>query len=219
MCQKSARGGTIARGSSRKRRGRPRLSMGPLFLRADSDIEIEEELSAPRPRPVDFEAVYAEHFAFVWRNLRRLGVAEASLRDAAQDVFLVVHRRLGDFEGRGSVQSWLYSILRRVAAEHRRRRDRKELTQTQEADQVADPRESGPENRAAQGEALRLLLRLLDTLDPDKRDVLVLADLESMSVPEIAAALDCNINTVYARLRAARQAMREAFAKAAGRSP
>jgi len=63
-------------------------------------------------------------FEFVWRNLRRLGVAESALRDSAQEVFLIVHRRLGEFEGRGTLRAWLYSILRRVAADERRWRRR-----------------------------------------------------------------------------------------------
>src|SRR5512146_2914504 len=95
-----------------------------------------------------FEEVYEEHFAFVWRNLRRLGVTEAGLRDAAQDVFVVVHRRMHEFAGRGSVQAWLYSILRRVAADHRRRARRKDILDAEPLDTVVDSGEPGPESRA-----------------------------------------------------------------------
>jgi len=165
---------------------------------------------------VTFEALYAEYFGFVWRNLRRLGVAEAGLRDAAQDVFLVVHRRLPEFAGHGTLEAWLYSIVRRVAADERRHRRRKGLAEPAEADGVADGREPGPENRAARGEALGLLLSLLDGLDDDKRDVLVLVDLEGMSVPEVARALDSNLNTIYSRLRAARQQMRSGLERGRG---
>ena len=160
-----------------------------------------------------FDAVYAEHFPFVWRNLRRLGVAEQGLRDAAQDVFLVVHRRLPEFEGRGSTRSWLYSIARRVAADHRRRHRRKDSLDPTEADQVADPHEAGPEVRAQRGEALRLLLDLLAGLDEERRDVLILMDLEGMSASEAAAALGANVNTVYSRLRAARQFLQAGLAR------
>jgi RNA polymerase sigma-70 factor, ECF subfamily len=158
---------------------------------------------------VSFSALYKNHFAFVWRNLRRLGVPESGLRDAAQDVFMVVHRRLSEFEGRGSVQAWLYSILRRVAADHRRRLRRKDLTDTQQADTLEDQSEPGPENRAASGEAMRLLLKLLASLDEDKRELLMLVDLEGLSVPEAAVAVNCNLNTAYSRLRMARQLMQE----------
>ncbi len=158
---------------------------------------------------VSFAALYSEHFAFVWRNLRRLGVPEAGLRDAAQDVFLVVHRRLTEFEGRGTIQAWLYSILRRVAADHRRRGRRKDLIDQEQSEGLADRSDPGPEDQAARGEALQLLLKLLGELDEDKRDILVLVDLEGMTVPQAAQAVSCNLNTAYSRLRAARQQMQE----------
>jgi RNA polymerase sigma-70 factor, ECF subfamily len=183
-----------------------------------ADRDFDEEPRAPRPKSVSFDTIsvsfdtiYAEHFAFVWRNLRRLGVGESGLRDAAQDVFLVVHRRLPDFEGKSSVRTWLFTILRRVASDHRRRRGRKELRDAEDAELVPDARGAGPEDQAVRGESRRLLLALLERLDPEKREVLILADLESMSAPEIASALECNVNTVYSRLRAARQLMREGF--------
>lgn len=171
-------------------------------------------LAAATPvETLDFESVYAQHFAFVWRNLRRLGVPEAGLRDAAQDVFIVVHRRLGEFEGRSSVSSWLYSIARRVAATHRRHRERKEPANGEDAELVADPHGVDPESHTVQSESLRLLLELLGRLDPERRDVLVLVDLEGMSVPEVSVALGCNLNTTYSRLRSAREFMRSGVAR------
>jgi hypothetical protein len=66
--------------------------------------------------------LYERHFGFVWRNLRRLGVPEAVAEDAAQDVFLVVHRRQGSYDARWSrVETWLFGIVLRVARNHRRR--------------------------------------------------------------------------------------------------
>lgn len=163
------------------------------------------------PEVISFEALYEAQFAFAWRNLRRLGVAEWQLRDAVQDVFLVVHRRLGEFEGRGTARAWLYSIIVRVAAQHRRTQRRKQLDNTEDAHLVADTQSPGPERDAQQNEYLRLLLGLLDELDSGKREVFVLADLEEMTAPEIASALGINLNTVYSRLRAARRELREAL--------
>jgi RNA polymerase sigma-70 factor, ECF subfamily len=154
-----------------------------------------------------FEAVYEETFDFVWRNARRLGVAPAQLDDAVQETFVVVHRRLGEFEGRSSLRTWIFGVLVRVAADHRRSARRKSPHQRGEAvdpDTLADDHD-GPHERAARGEGVRLLHRLLDELDDDRRAVFVLAELEQMSAPEIAESLGENINTVYARLRAARQ--------------
>ncbi len=71
-------------------------------------------------RTLDFEAIYDEHFDFVFRNVRRLGVPDAHVDDAVQEVFLVVHRRLAEFEGRSSVKTWIFGVLARVAADHRR---------------------------------------------------------------------------------------------------
>ncbi|HTU57497.1 MAG TPA: sigma-70 family RNA polymerase sigma factor, partial [Polyangiales bacterium] len=80
-------------------------------------LSTDDEAAPPVRIALEFDAVYEEHFDFVWRNLRRLGVREGELRDAAQDAFLVVHRRLAQFDGVGSVRAWLYSIVRRVAAD------------------------------------------------------------------------------------------------------
>jgi RNA polymerase sigma-70 factor (ECF subfamily) len=138
-------------------------------------------------------------------------VRESQLRDAAQDVFLVVHRRLSEFEGRGTPRAWLYSIIVRVAAQYRRTQRRKQLDNTEDAHLVADSQSPGPEQDAQQNEHLRLLLGLLAELDPGKREVFVLAELEEMTAPEIASALEIKLNTVYSRLRAVRRELREAL--------
>jgi RNA polymerase sigma-70 factor (ECF subfamily) len=159
---------------------------------------------------LSFEAVYDRCFDFVWRNLRRLGVPDAHLDDAAQEVFLVVHRRLPELQKQGSVRQWLFAILLRVASDHRRSIRRKSPHNLAtgapiEADSIADDRSQSPDERTAQAEGVRLLYKLLEELDDEKRAVFVLAELEQMSAPEIAAALSVNLNTVYARLRAARR--------------
>ncbi len=165
-----------------------------------------------------FEAIYDEFFDLVWRNLRRLGVPEATLDDAAQEVFLVVHRRLGQFEGRSSLKTWIFSIVTRVASDARRTLRRKSPhTRTPEsavdAELIADEHTKRPDESFEQRENTRLLHRLLDTLDDDKRTAFVLVELEEMTVPEIADALGENVNTVYARLRAARREFEAAVAR------
>lgn len=159
--------------------------------------------------PLDFDSVYAACFDFVWRNARRLGIPEAQLDDAVQEVFLVVHRRLVDFERRSSLRTWVFGILVKVAADHRRTIRRKSpharsAGKVVEADTVADE-DASPDVQAARSEGVRLLHRLLDELDDDRRAVFVLAELEMMSAPEIAESLGLNLNTVYGRLRSARQ--------------
>jgi RNA polymerase sigma-70 factor (ECF subfamily) len=180
-------------------------------------MNVQEVLKADyRPPDVPiptFESVYAENFDFVWRNLRRLGVADSGLRDAAQEVFIVVHRRLGEFVPHGSLRAWLYSILRRVASAQKRQHRRSTSAAPEDAELLADETRPDPELYAVREESLRQLLQLLDDLDDDKRDVLVLVDLEGMSVPEACSALQVNQNTLYSRLRAARMQMRQLFAR------
>ena len=86
-------------------------------------IPVSDDADAERAGPslgARLDAVYRENFSTVWRGLRRLGVPERSLEDAAQDVFLIVHRRANDFEGRSSVRTWIYGIAVRVAKDYRR---------------------------------------------------------------------------------------------------
>lgn len=162
--------------------------------------EVVRELVTP-----SFDEVYAAHFTFVWRVLRTFGVADSALEDAAQDVFVVVHRRLSEFEGRASVRTWLARILVRVVSEHRRRYRRKESANTPMADEVLDGGGPSPADTAAQKEAARLLAEILAEMDDDRRTVFVLAEIEQMPVPEISEALSVNLNTVYSRLRLARR--------------
>lgn len=159
--------------------------------------------------PLVFEVVYAAHFRGVWRTLHRLGVRHAQLDDAAQDVFVVVYRRLAEFDGR-SLRGWLYAIAVRVASDYRRRpwyRRAVPLT-----DGVVD---SAPDpGRASElSESVRVLHELLEQLPHDQRVVFVLGELEQLTAPEIAKALEVNLNTVYSRQRAARARFDAALAR------
>jgi RNA polymerase sigma-70 factor (ECF subfamily) len=160
-----------------------------------------------------FEALYQGHFAFVWRTLWRLGVWQASVADAAQDVFLVIHRRHGDLLGSEVARSWVYGIVVRVARDYRRSQLRKGLPSGVDPDEVSDPQARSPAQRLELHQAVVVLNRLLDTLDDEKREVLVLVELEQMTVPEIAELLGAKPNTVYTRLRAARQEFARALAR------
>jgi RNA polymerase sigma-70 factor (ECF subfamily) len=161
-----------------------------------------------------FQEVYSAHFPFVWRSVRRLGIPAGAVEDAVQEVFVVVHRKLSEFEGRSSVKTWLFGIVLRVVRDQRRTLRRKGTPlQQEDPETVGDERVPGPDERAAKAEAVRMLHALLDELDDEKREVFVLAELEQMSVPEIAEALSVNLNTVYSRLRVARQQFEEAVAR------
>jgi RNA polymerase sigma-70 factor, ECF subfamily len=159
---------------------------------------------APAGAPLDFDRVYEEHLPFVWRVLAGLGVPESRLEDAAQDVFVVVHGKLSEFEGRSKLTTWLYSIARHVALEERRRivRDRRrEREVAGPADESAAPT---PEQEAGAADARRVLLDLLGRLDPAKREVFVLVEIEQVPVRDVARLLHIKENTAWSRLRLAR---------------
>ncbi len=156
-----------------------------------------------------FDAVYGQNVAFVFRTLRQLGVPEATLEDAVQNVFIVVHRRLDEFEGRASVRTWLFRIVRRVASDARRSSRRRGVSEPV-ADTLVDAG-TRPDDAAERNEATARLARLLEALDDEKRAVFVLAELEQMSLAEIADAVGVNVNTAASRLRAARLAFEKSL--------
>jgi RNA polymerase sigma-70 factor (ECF subfamily) len=166
---------------------------------------------------VVFEQVFQDHAPYVWRALRRLGVAEVDADDVCQDVFVVVHRRLGSFHGGCSLRTWLYGICLRVASEHRRRphHRREEVVE-------AVPDEAVDASQEEEVERRRALLRLdeaLDELDDDKRAIFVLFELEQMPMVEVAAAAGCPLQTAYSRLHAARKIVEAALAPKVGPTP
>ncbi len=166
--------------------------------------------------PPAFDAVYAEHFAFVWRALRRFGVRESHLDDAAQETWVVVHRRLASFEGRSSLRTWLVGIAVRVASDHRRWRRRKDPHEPMPDDPPFAAPGVSPEGAAERAQAGRCLDALLDTIPEERRAVFVLTELEGMSAPEVAEALGVPLNTVYSRLRVARSEFETAAARLRG---
>lgn len=156
---------------------------------------------AVQPVPVPtFDEVYAAHVGFVWRLMRTFGVPQAGLEDAVQDVFVVVHRRLSEFEGRAAITTWLFAIARRVAFAHHRKVARTEPLDDEPAG-LADTFAAVSRAQAAQ-----TVTAILDGMDEDQRIVFALVELEQMSVPEVARLLDLKLNTAYSRLRLARAA-------------
>ena len=111
-----------------------------------------EATSAARARVEvpDFREVYEKHVTSLWRGARALGIPEHAVEDVLQDVFVVVHRRLPEFEGRAALRTWLMKILVRVVATHRRRHRRK--GGHDELPDVPDEREAGPHEHAARRE-------------------------------------------------------------------
>jgi RNA polymerase sigma-70 factor, ECF subfamily len=154
------------------------------------------------PGVEDWSAFYDEHFDFVWRTLRRLGVPEAGLEDAAQEVFVVAFRRQAEFEGRSSYRTWLFGIAwnrARELARSARRRPEHELSDPMETSQA------DAETSAIRRQALRFAYRVLEELSHERRAVLVMCEVEGMTAAEIAEVLGVPLNTVYSRIRLARR--------------
>ncbi len=172
--------------------------------------------SAPETgEPRDLAELYLENAQFVWRNLRRLGVPDDSLEDAVQDVFLVAHRRLAEFAGRSTLRTWLFGIVARVAARRRQRLRRAVqlfLPSSPELlERLVADAQRGPLDLLVQRQATDLVHRLLSELDDDKQTMIVMVELEQMSVAEAAQVLGLNINTAHSRLRAARRLFEALF--------
>jgi RNA polymerase sigma-70 factor (ECF subfamily) len=165
---------------------------------------------APQPA-LTLDSIYTDHFTFIWRSLRGLGVPPPSLDDAAQQVMLTVHRRLAGFEGRSTLRTWLFGIAYRVALNHRRAARRRAPTEA--IDEDLEHASSGPDVRVEAREALEFVEHFLDGLPEKKRVLFVLALLEELPAPEIATTLGVPVNTVYSRVRLLREEFRHALGR------
>jgi RNA polymerase sigma-70 factor (ECF subfamily) len=155
-----------------------------------------------RADDVTFTDFYNAHVAFVWRNVRRLAGLDCPIDDIVQDVFLVVLRRLPEFEARSSISTWLYGIIRNVVRDHRRARPAaRRPRDSVDLELLVDPEAHESVERA---QTRRALHAVLQKLDENRREVFILAELEQMTAAEISEALGINETTVYARLRDAR---------------
>jgi len=161
-----------------------------------------------RPRPT-FPAIFHECFPLVWRLLRSLGVREPWLDDATQEVFVIVHKRLAEFDGKVRITTWIHAITYRVAANVRRRQARDGL-KVELAPHDA-PTTRTPEHDALAGESARFLEAFCDGLSEGMRDVFVLCFLEEWGQSEVAELLSLSPNTVSSRVRLLRRAYRDAL--------
>ena len=164
---------------------------------------------APDPKRSSFDiaTVFRENLPFVFRALRRLGVAEGDIDDVCQEVFLVVMRKLAEFEGRSQLRTWIYGICVRTASDYRKRAPRRREVLTDEPPEGVE--HGTPLDQATVSQARDLLDRILMQLDDDKRAVFVLYEIEELPMNEVAQALECPLQTAYSRLHAARKRVEE----------
>lgn len=167
-----------------------------------------------------FREIYDEHIRWVWHALRRFSVAEKDVLDAAQNVFLVVHRKLPEFEGRSQLRTWILQIVRRVASDYRRSAPvrREVTTEGPEIDEHVEQRSSA-EDVAAHTERVQQARAILDRLPDAQRVVFIMYELEQMSGQEIAAELKVPLGTVRSRLRMARELFQQEVELLLGKAP
>jgi RNA polymerase sigma-70 factor, ECF subfamily len=170
-------------------------------------IALRETASAAVDVPMTIEALFSTYAGFVWRTLRHFGVAPVDLEDQTQEVFLVAHRRLAQWDGQ-QARPWLYGIARRCAAAYRRRGHRIHERPVETLPESTDARDFSERAEVA------FLMRVLQSLDEDKRSVFLLYEVEEMSMREVAEAVQCPLQTAYTRLYAARRDIARALEEA-----
>jgi RNA polymerase sigma-70 factor, ECF subfamily len=170
---------------------------------------------------LEFERVYTEHFHHVTRWARAFGGLEADVDDLAQEVFLVVRRKLDQFDGR-SMPAWLYGITRKTVSDYRRRAWLRRLLHgvTRSLDATRDDAIS------VQGidvierlEAQRILRRVLERMSQVRRAAFILFEIEGYSGDEIAELEQIPLATVYTRLHHARKDFLRLTAELTGQQP
>lgn len=159
----------------------------------------------PRPAATTFPEIFEQHARFLWRTVMNLGVPSREAQDLCQEVMIIVHRRLPDFDGT-SLRGWLYGICVRVASDYRRSaRARHEIPhgEVPEVGAAADQAE-----QLAQRAQRQRLMRALERLSDEKRAAVVLYDVEELTLAEVSEALGVPLQTAYSRIKAARQELR-----------
>jgi RNA polymerase sigma-70 factor (ECF subfamily) len=150
----------------------------------------------------DFKRLFAMHAGYVWSCLRRMGMPSSDIEDLTHDVFLQVHRHLGDFDTSRPVRPWLFGFAFRIASQHRRRAHRR-YEFAGDADATSDPG-ALPDEDLATADDRRLVQAALDGIDLQRRAVFVLHDIDGADMKGIAENLGIPVNTAYSRLRVAR---------------
>ena len=162
--------------------------------------------SGATPLPADRQRLtmaLETNFALVWRSLRRFGVPEADVDDAAQHAFMTLSARLTEVTP-GAERSFLLGTCQRLAANHRRKLARSREVADEEPDRRLG-RGLDPEQAMVEKQRRHKLDEGLAELPLEQRAVFVLFELEGFGLREIAESLDIPLGTVTSRLRRARE--------------
>ena len=153
--------------------------------------------------------LHRDYYQVVVAFLRRLGVGDADLDDACQEVFLQLFKSLAQFRGESELKTWLYRLCATQAGRLRRRgRVIARIADAFQGHSSPPPAASNEEDTVV---ARALLDRAMATLTERERLVFVLFELEGLSGAEVAQVANCPINTVWRRLFDARRRLRVAL--------
>jgi RNA polymerase sigma-70 factor (ECF subfamily) len=143
------------------------------------------------------------HMDLAGRVIRNLGIPDGDVDDLLQQAFSITSDRMNDITA-GKERAFLIQTAVRLAASARRARALSRETATGALPDVGDDRPS-PEDLSDRARRLRTLDGLLADMEIDLRTVLVLYEIEEMTMAEIATVLQLPPGTVASRLRRARE--------------
>ena len=168
-----------------------------------------------KPEALQFEEIYRASFGHVCRWVRALGGPASEREDLVQDVFLIVHRRLPDFDGR-NLHGWLYRITRHRVRDFRQLRWFRLFLHSSRVDDSLAGSFAGsrnPEDALDEKQGAAILERLLSKLPEAQRAAFVLFEIDGYSGEEIARLQGVPLNTVWARIHKARAKLTAGIAR------
>ncbi len=191
----------------------------------DPDLELVSRLRAGDSAA--FEPLMERYATRVYRVAYGITRSEADAEEVVQDVFHTLFRKVGTFEGRSALGTWIYRVATNAAL--LRRRGKRHQVEVRLEDCLPTFLEDGhragdrsfvladwsdtPEEELLSRETRAIVSRALDALPDHYRAVLVLRDVEGLSSEEAAAALDDSVASVKSRLHRARMALREVLTR------
>jgi RNA polymerase sigma-70 factor (ECF subfamily) len=149
---------------------------------------------------------FQQELDYVFRTLRRLGIAPSEVEDLAQEVFLALRGAWDQYDQERPLRPYLFGISFRIASAHQRKRNREVAFGIVEVGDASP----GPDDTLQSKQARALVLSALERIPLPRRAVLVMHDIDDISVGQVAAALDIPLFTVYSRLRKARRELESA---------
>jgi RNA polymerase sigma-70 factor (ECF subfamily) len=144
-----------------------------------------------------FDQVMRDHEDRVFAVcLRVLGDRESAL-DAAQDTFLTVFRKAGQFRGNSALGTWIYRIAVNTCYDQIRRAKRRPVESMPEHVDPSDPSAEEAIESAGRRPEIEMALAALPI---DFRNAVILSDLEGLPLPEVAEILGVPVGTVKSRV-------------------